>query len=93
MEKGKDVQSEVSKTIYSMEMEGNGKLFADGIEVKEDYMTEEEMLGNWVEVKVVKTEEDIKQMSNEAIQANLHDAYVKFCYDINVGRSPSCKSI
>jgi hypothetical protein len=93
MAKGKDVQSEVSKTIYSIEMEGNGKLFADGIEVKEDYITEEEMLGNWVEVKVVKTEEDVKQMSNEAIQANLNDAYLKFQYDIKVGRSPSCKSI
>jgi hypothetical protein len=92
MAKGKDIQSEVSKTIYSMEMEGYGKLFADGVEVKEDYITEDEMLGNWIEVKVARTEEEIKSMSEEAIKANLDDAYLKFCYDINVGRSPSCKS-
>lgn len=85
MSKGKHVQSEASKTIYSMDMIGNGKLFAEGIEVKADYITKDEMLGEWIEVKMA-TDEEARNLSDEAIAISLENAWQKYNYDQSVGR-------
>jgi hypothetical protein len=78
MEKGKYVESQVSYTKYSMDMKGNGKLFAEGMEVDIGYLTEEEMLGDWIEVTIAK---DCDNLSDSQIEEALKTGFKKFMFD------------
>lgn len=86
MKNSKFVMSEVSKTVYSLSTEGNGKLFAEGLEVSADYITEEEMLGDWNEVNIIQSEEELRKLPDEAVEKMLKDAYVKYQFDMKTGK-------
>lgn len=84
MAQGKAIASDVSKTIYTMDMKDNGKLFAEGLEVSSEYITREEMLGTWKEVQVIKTEEEYLNLSEKDIERILDDVSVKITFNNTV---------
>lgn len=66
MYEGGNVESLVSNTVYSLEkLEDRFRLCAEGIPVKLGYLTKEEMQGEFREVYIVETQEQLNSLSDD----------------------------
>lgn len=84
MEKGGHVESLVSNTEYSMDLKEN-RLYSEGLPVGKNYITKEEMIGEWREVYIVQTKEDMDKLSekerNTLIEETLKGVKQKIKFD------------
>lgn len=78
MSEGKAVQSLVSFTTYEMSSEG---LLAEGLLVSDEHLTTEETNGEWREVRVIETEEELQSLTTDQKEQLLNDAAKHFAFN------------
>lgn len=84
IEDGFAIESFVSRTIYQM---NNGVLIADGLPVSENYMTLEEINGDWEAVFLIERSlEEIDTISNEELNLIFENARINFMFNTKYGR-------
>lgn len=83
MRAGIPIQSLISKTVYQISKEG---LLAEGMNVPLDYMTTIEANGEWREVTIIETKEELEMLTLEEQSALLDDAMIHFDFNTSQGR-------
>lgn len=83
MTEGKAAISLVSNTIYEIK---DNNLIAEGRVVDVEYLTKEEIEGEWQEVKIVETQEDYFNLTEEQKVKILTDSYEKYKSDLAMDR-------
>lgn len=84
LEEGFAIESYVSKTVYQL---NNGVLIADGLLVNKDYITLEEINGDWEAVFLIERSlEEIDTISNEELNEIFENATTNFMFNIKYGR-------
>ncbi|MEK5393997.1 hypothetical protein NSQ59_27235 [Margalitia sp. FSL K6-0131] len=83
MKNGVPIQSLVSKTVYQISKDN---LIAEGIPVPFDYLTEEEVNGKWMEVRLIDTMEEYEALSENDKKMILTEAFVQYEFNLKYGR-------
>jgi DNA polymerase III gamma/tau subunit len=77
MGEGKAVQSLISYTTYEMTSE---TLLAEGLPVQNEYLTMLEANGEWREVQVIETAEELQKLTEEQMEQLMNESKKHFEY-------------